>query len=245
MTKSQEAVSRFERWRAGISADLDSKWDAYDCDIMSAVSIYNGHLQGTAGFHPLDWLLIKAMMWVESGAANPQWFRKPIQIGNPGDPGLQALLGGREGGDLILPPAFRNTLNRASILTIPQENIKAGIGYLLMKMANFAIRNVPDLDRTIYEVTVRAGDSFDRIARERGSTVETMRELNPTALILRPGQVLKYRKASLRKVIVGWKVINTSSIAQNYNGGGDSIYQRKLEYVLPLLRQRRASSCPR
>jgi LysM domain len=119
----------------------------------------------------------------------------------------------------------------------------AGIGYLLMKTANFAIKNVPDVDTRTYEVAVKAGDSLDKIARTQGSTVEVMKKLNQTAHTLRPGRVLKYQKASLKKVIVGWKPITTSSIAVYYNGGGDSLYAKKLDYALSLVRKGKAAVC--
>ncbi|WP_260433643.1 LysM domain-containing protein [Burkholderia sp. Bp8998] len=126
--------------------------------------------------------------------------------------------------------------------TIPAYNIRAGIGYLLMRMANYAIKSVPDSDNAVYEANVQTGDSIARIARTKGSTVETMQKLNPAAHILRPGQVLKYRKASMRKVIVGWKIITTSSIAASYNVG-DPMYAKKLDHALALIRKGEAAIC--
>ena len=89
-----------------------------------------------------------------------------------------------------------------------------------------------------------AGDSFAKIAKASGTTVESLRKLNPsTADLLRPGRVLKYQKASIERVITGWRVISTSTIAQRYNGGGDPNYAKKLEYALSLIRKAKEAAC--
>ena len=59
-----------------------------------------------------------------------------MQIGNPGDPGLKALLGNKEGGELIVP-LFIPRLTEALAGMTPQSNIRSGVGYLLMRMAKF------------------------------------------------------------------------------------------------------------
>jgi hypothetical protein len=233
-----------EKWKDGIDAAAgDPRWDAHDCEIRAAVNEFNRHLSGQAGFVSLDWILIKAMVWVESGAAHPEWSRKPMQIGVAGDPGLAALLGGKEGGDLILPPTWRKRLTMASARTLPAHNLRAGIGYLLMRLATFEYRSVDDPDTRMYEVTIKPGDSLDRIAKAQGTTVEVLRKLNPdVSTMLRPGQVLKYRKASIRQVITGWRVANAAAIAARYNAG-DANYVVKLDYVLPRIRARKAVEC--
>lgn len=237
--------SSFEKWQDGINKAVnDARWNTWDCEIQLAVSEYNRHLSASAGYRQLDWQLIKAMAWVETGAGNKKWNSNPMQIGNPGDPGLRSLLLGNEGGDLIIPPAWKNRLTLGSAVTIPAHNFRAGIGYLLMRMANFAIRTIPDADHATYEVIVEKGDSIAKIAAARGTTIEVMQKLNPHAHTLRPGQVLKYQKASIGKVITSWKLITTSSIATYYNVG-DSSYAKKLDYVLPLLRKGTASICAR
>jgi len=95
------------------------QWNVYDCDIQIAVHEYNRHLANVAGYRSLDWHFIKAMTWVETGAGVPEWKSSPIQIGNPGDPGLTALLSGNEGGDLILPPTLARKLNAGTAARIP------------------------------------------------------------------------------------------------------------------------------
>jgi LysM domain len=236
----------FEKWKDTIDAAAgDPRWDGHDCEIRAVVNEFNLHLRGQAGFVALDWQLMKAMAWVESGALHAEWSRKPMQIGVVGDPGLASFLGGKEGGDLILPPAWRKRLTTATARTLPAHNLRAGIGYLLMRLASFDFRSVDDADTRIYEVKVKPGDSLDRIAKAQGTTVEVLRKFNPDASgILRPGQVLKYRKASIRQVIISWRVASTTTIALRYNGGGDPNYAAKLEYVLPRIRARKAVACP-
>lgn len=244
MTTAAMPKSGFEKWQDYInSADGDPKWDIYDCEIQAAVNEYNQHLNNVAGYRPLDWQLIKAMIWTETGAASNDWQTKPMRIGVQGDPGLGALLSDKEGGDLVLPPLLQTRLNTASARAIPSHNIRAGIGYLLMRMANFAIKSIPDKDNKTYEVTVKPGDSFDRIAKTHGSTVEVMKKLNPTVHVLRPGQTLKYQKAAMKKVITGWKIITTPNIAFYYNGGGDPLYAKKVDYTLAKVRNRKGALC--
>jgi len=208
-----------------------------------AVNEYNRHLSGTAGYRSLDWRLVKAMIWVETGADNSEWNSKPMRIGVAGDPGMTSFLSGHEGGDLILPPAWKGRLTTGSVRTIPAHNIRAGIGYLLMRMADYEYRSVLGADSKVYEIAVKPGDSLDKIAKAQGSTVDTLRKLNPTAAVLRPGQVLKYQKASVQRVITSWRHMSTTLMAQRYNGGGDPNYAKKLDYTLSLVRKGRVVLC--
>ena len=127
--------------------------------------------------------------------------------------------------------------------TIPAHNIRAGIGYLLMRMANFEHRSTLDADTKIYEVTVKPGDGIDKIAKAHGSTVDTLKKVNPTTAALRPGQVLRYQKASVQRLIASWRHLSTALIAQRYNGGGDPLYAKKLDHALSLVRQGKAALC--
>jgi hypothetical protein len=232
----------FEIWEDGIDK-ADDKWNAYDCDIRSAVGEYDRHLSRTPGYVPLDWRVVKAMLWVETGAKVVDWKIKPMQIGNERDPGMMALLGAREGGPLIIPPSFRAGLSASAVKSDPVVNIRAGIGYLLMRMANFAFQSVPDSDARVYEVTVQSNDSIEKIAKAQGSTVEAMKKLNPSVQMLKPGQALKYQKASIQKIIIGWKPITSSAIATYYNAGGDSLYGTKLNRALTAVNKRAEVAC--
>jgi len=238
------AKTGFEKWQDGLSNAVgDVKWSAYDCEIQMAVNEFNQHLAGTPNYMPLDWQLIKAMVWTETGAMQAAWGIKPMQIGVAGDPGLTSFLSGNEGGDLILPPAWKGRLTAGSVSVIPSHNIRAGIGYLLMRMANTEYKTLPATDSKIYEITIKPGDSMDKIARTHGSTTEHLKRLNPTANILRPGQTIKFQKASAQRTITGWRYISTSMIAQRYNGGGDPNYAKKLNYALSLIRQGKGATC--
>jgi len=191
----------------------------------------------------LDWQLIKAMAWVETGAGDPLWASNPMQIGMYDDPGLDGLLSGKEGGDLILPASIKSRLTRANARAVPAYNIRAAIGYLLMRLANFSMQSVPDTDRRTYEISVKPGDSLDKIARQQGSTTDTLRTLNPGIGTLRPGQVLKYQKAAIRKVIMGWKPMTTANVGRLYNTKAPEIYAKKLDYALATIQQVKEPVC--
>jgi hypothetical protein len=245
MTKAQakdthaNAKSGYDLWQETINGAIsDERWQSYDCDIQRAVNQLNRHLTRTAGYRSLDWRLIKAMVWTESGGPNTRaWRDNPIQIGNPGDPGLTALFSGREGGELIIPPELRNRLTIGATKTSPQMNISAGIAYLLMRLASYGFATVPDgQDNTTYDVLVKAGDTLEKISRSNGTTVDTLRKCNTGALVLRPGQSLRYQKASIKKVIMRWTSANATSIARLYNVG-DPAYAKKLTYCLSVMQK--------
>ena len=211
----------------------------YDCDLQRIVAEFNRHLSGKGGYFPLDWRIIKAMVWTESGGPNnPAWHNNPMQIGNNGDPGLAALLSGKEGGDLIMPAEIKRTLTTTSVRSSAQMNIIAGTAYLLMRLARFDIATIPDnTGHKLYEVVIKPGDSLDRVARASGSTVDTLKKLNPGAFVLKPGQTLKCQKAAMQKIIVGWNMVTASTIATRYNVG-DPAYAKKLNYCLAVMRKR-------
>lgn len=238
------ADTRYEKWLEGINKAVgDPKWNTHDCEIRLAVNDINHHLHGTPNYSPLNWLFVKAMLWVETGAASLEWKTKPMQIGVLGDPGLNALLNGNEGGDLILPPTWKKLITVGSARTIPAHNIRAGIGYLQMRHATYEHRSVVGADNRIYEVQVRAGDSLDRIAKLHGSAPELMKKLNPSIAILRPGQTVKYQKATIRKVIAGWQPLTASSAKDRYNGNKDGNYARKLDYILSVIAKGVPATC--
>lgn len=116
-----------------------------------------------------------------------------MQIGVSGDPGLTSFLSGREGGELIMPSRWQGRLTVGTVRSTPTHNIRAGIGYLLMRMANFEFQSVLAADaKAILEVAIKPGDSLATIAKAQGSTPEIMKKLNPTSTLLRPGQILRF-----------------------------------------------------
>lgn len=244
MTIAELQQSGFEKWKQGIErAEKDPKWNYWDCEIMSAVKEFNSCLSGVASYVDLDWRMIKAMVWVETGANSSEWNIKPLQIGVAGDPGLTSLLSKVEGGDLILPPALKKIITIESARNRPTVNIRAGIGYLLMRAAIFEYKSVTDPSSDIFEVVVRAGDSFEKIAKQQGSTTEILIKLNPGMKILSPGSKIKCQRASTKRVIQGWRRIDTKMIADRYNGGGDKNYKNKLDFALKIISKTKAKSC--
>ena len=161
---SSPGKSGLEKWQDGLrKAVNDPRWDSYDCEIKMAISEFEQHLRSTTGYRTPDWQLIKAMLWTESGADSPEWGTKPMQIGVIGNPGLASLLSGKEGGELILSSALKSRLSATNVRMVPSQNIRAGIGYLLMRMATFEFQSVlAGGINPIKEVTVKAGDSFEK-----------------------------------------------------------------------------------
>lgn len=140
---------------------------------------------------------------------------------------------------------MRTQLTVSSVRIMPTNNIRAAIAYLLMRLANYSIKSVPDADGKTYEVTVVKHDSLDRIARSNGTTVEALRDANIHTGVLKPGQVLKYRKASMRKVIVGWKSANPINAGRYYNTKDPAGYATKINYALATIRKGKVASCAR
>lgn len=229
----------FQKWKDGIDR-ANGDWDYYDAEIRRVVSEYNMHLRIAPHFHLLDWRLVKAMLWTESGPHRDEWKTKPLQIGVPRDPGLDALLYGEEGSELIVPPCY--VLWADGVRTNPKQNIVAAVGYMLMRMADYGFATVLDRDSGVFNVTVGRGDSLSTLARKHRSTLDTMQKLNPGAHMVREGQVLKCQKASIQKVIVGFRPFTLTTIARRYNGNGqptgDPLYSAKLEYSMNAIKRR-------
>ena len=104
---------------------------------------------------------------------------------------------------------------------------------------DFATVNDP-LDKRTYDVSVKSGDTLERIAKLNGTTVETLRKSNSSTNILRPGQSLKYQKASIQKIITRWTAVSTTSVARLYNVG-DPLYAKKLAYCLSIMQKEKLS----
>jgi hypothetical protein len=227
--------SPFEEWQDTINRSRVNKaWNGYDATIQQTVNAYNAHLRTTTGFTPLSWKLVKAMVWTESGGpSNPAWLSRPMQIGNTGDPGLAALLGGKEGGDLIMPPKIAAVLT-AQNASLPERNIQAGVGYLLMRAANYTFVNVEDKADVVHDYVIKSGDTFSSIAQAWGSTIAELDALNPSAKTLHIGQKVKVRKAKISKKIAGFKKLDTAAVAKLYNTK-DALYADKLDYCLKVM----------
>lgn len=231
-----------QAWKDTVNDGLSNKaWDDYDALIKAELGAC-GPSQGTpTTYNPrfkicIDGKFIKAMLWVESGGPkNTAWKSRPFQIGNPGDSAYRVLKAGSEGSKLIMSAALFSDIKTKKI-DEPTLNVRAGIAYLLTRMAKFETRSVLDArDTSIHLVKVQRGDSLDAIARRVGTTREVLEGfLKQSTKPLQVGQELQYRKASMMTVIASWRSWNTKTLAARYNGGGDATYAEKLDYVLAL-----------
>jgi LysM repeat protein len=240
------AKTGYALWQDGLKrAPNDPQWSIYDCDIKTAVSEFDHHLSKTQHYRRLDWHLVKAMLWVETGAASPEWKTKPMQIGVAGDPGLAALLSSHQGGELILPKALRDQFLKArSAATSPAHNIRAGMAYLLMRLAVFRYDSIEDPKPNLpFKVTVQPHDSLTTIAARYGSTVPILKSLNAHFMHLKPGQSLQVKKGAIKHVISNWQRASIALVAQRYNGGGDPLYAKKLNYALSLIKKGKGAVC--
>ncbi|HQA12081.1 LysM domain-containing protein [Zoogloea sp.] len=119
----------------------------------------------------------------------------------------------------------------------PELNIRAAIAYLFTRMALFDTKSIfDDSEMAVRTVVVVHGDSLDRIARRVGTTVEVLGDFRHevSKSPLRVGEKLRYRKAHMGKVIVGWRKWDFATVAARYGGGGDAAYAEKLSYVFKL-----------
>jgi len=219
-------------------SQTDKRWNDLDTNIKSVVDEFNTRLGArlrTSGFKKLDFRLIKAMVWTESGGPDSSaWKTRPMQIGNPGDPGLHELLSNETGG--ILTPELKKELQKG--VATPDSNIKAGVAFLLMRAATFVWESVPDpSDVKGSVVEVKGGDNLDTIAKAHSTTIEMLKTLNPeigNGKLIKAGQRLKSRRAQIHRKITGWVEITTEFAARRYNVG-DPKYKQKLDYCLSIM----------
>ncbi len=207
--------TKLKLWKETLAIQLfegRAPWDVYDNQIQSVVSTYNNFLKDTANFskivRELDWHIIKALMWVETGAWIPEWKSQPMQIGNPGDPGLNQILNTKSG-RLLLPPEYAR-LTAAEAIIDPIANIKAGAGYFLWVFAHFGYIDSPPTTQSSVPPAVRKPDAA-HMARQRQS----------------PHHYVPKQKIY---AITGWKPISLEYVAAHYNGG-DGNYLDKLQFA--------------
>ena len=248
----------FEKWKKGIedayktiqrtaqecatnnSGECEiNEWNKWDEEIITTVNTFNNYLSSTTpNFQRLDWLLVKAILWTESGGGNKAWDSRPMQFGNIGDAGKDDLFSTKEQNqkdyELIVPKNYRTDLDTGA------HNIHQGVAYLFKKLANFDYKIILDPnDTATYFITVEKGDTLDKIAKANNTHTEILKEMNPKvkANSLTIGKTLMYKKGARKRVITGWKDISTMSIAKYYNGNRNPAYCAKLNYVLQFLRK--------
>ena len=232
--RSAEDLAISDKWKATVRAGIDDPaWDEYDGVIKLEISGYAVRFSVALKLPHVDWLLVKAMLWTESGGpSNPSWKTRPLQIGNPGDPAYAVLKSGAEGSARILTPELAQAVRTQ--IDDPKVNVKAGIGYLYTRMARFDLQSIVDeADPKVYVHTVKAGENLSRIAAAVGTTVAELERSNPTKRqVLQPTDQLNYRKARMGLVVSGWRPFTSMQIAERYNGGGDPEYAAKLDYLM-------------
>jgi LysM repeat protein len=188
-----------QKWKDTVNGGkTDSRWDEYDAAIKKEVDRLNTQLASTPQFAKVDWLKVKAILWTESGGPdNASWKKRVMQIGNPGDPAYGVLKDAKEGSPLIVSAALKIELKTG--IDKPEVNIAAAIAYLYTRLATFEEKSLPDAqDTRVYDHKVVGGDTLWGIAKKVGTTVPELQTQNPSAkTMIKPGQVLKYRKASM------------------------------------------------
>lgn len=229
-----DAETNWERWTKTVDDGITNKaWDEYDELIKTETADYNKRLAGTTRFVLIDWKMFKAMVWAESGGpSNKAWKTRPMQIGHPLDPGYGALKNQEGAARVVMSARLKEDIT--GDIKKPVLNIRAGIAYALSRLAESKETSIYDpADPTVGEYTVVPGDNLYDIAKKVKSTLAAMTEQNPTVKMLQPGQKLKYRKASIKRIITGWRAITPSNLYTYYNTG-DALYAQKLNYVLAL-----------
>lgn len=245
-------LSPLEQWKAGRKNAIgNSDWYIYDDYIRKIVSEINQHLstsKNIEGYKPLDWKLIKAIIWTETGATSAAWKTRTMQIGNPGDTGInEVTIPARPRKyKLIIPETWNQYLNQkgALIRSNPEYNIRAGIALLMIKMAE------REKDRTFYESeteliyeVVKGDVGYNSIAKKIGTTQGVLTLLNGNKKI-HPGDKLKYKKAHIEQYIPGWALFTPKNIQIQYNGDpkratalnpGDGSYADKIKYVYDII----------
>lgn len=214
-------------------------WDGF---VIAELGLYNRYLAATPRYIAVQPDIVIAMVWVESGGPKSStWWGRVMQIGNPTDLGWPALKERKEATDIVVRAELLSAIDRASQgdLNNPAFNIQVGIAYLFVRMVMSDVRSVLEAgDASIHVHTVRPGDTASEIAVEAGTTLDELQNSNSNVNLemLHAGQLLRFRKANMKRVVTGWRVFDAPTVASRYNGGGDTNYAEKLSYVLGKLR---------
>lgn len=217
--KDEAKLKAWEDDRSNAIASDAAPWDAYDTQIQLVTTVYNEHLKDVAGYTPLNWQIVKAITWVETGALAKEWKTAPMQIGNPGDPGLRDLLATPQG-KLILPQEYAQVLTLSNAASTGNLNIEAGVGYLLKILAIFGM--VPD---AVPAVPASAASAPAAASGPQGSHHASRAAHHHASKPKHPPKHL---------AITGWRPVTLEYIAKHYNSG-DGNYSDKLQFALDLI----------
>lgn len=225
----------------------DKRWNEYDDTIKKEVAFYNQKFAGVAGFVPLDWRWVKAMVWTEVMAGpnerKGQWQTYPMQIGivkgGVTDPGLPALKNGSENTDLIITPEFRAKLNQTTQMD-GATNIKAGIAWLIRQACgDLVLVNENKIDDPQILTYTLDNKAFNGIEDKLKTTIKNIEINNPGINFNKslPGQEIKYQKAHKERYISSW--LDWKTAIKNYNskklGIGDDKYTPKFEKAYKII----------
>lgn len=218
-------------WKNTIDlAKTDASWDDYDATIKTEVTDYTTRLSLTAP----DWQIFKAQVWTETGAASSQWDKRPMQIGNKGDPALDVLKHHREHSALIMSAALQAKLQANASVDDGAFNVQLGMAYAYTKLSTFGTK-VSDPKKLTAKV--RKGDSLIRFADREGTTEQNLLGLNPKipkdTKMIHPDEELTFQKAAIAPQSIA---ITAQRLAQFYNGGGDADYAEKITYCLGVIK---------
>lgn len=245
-------LSPLEEWKAGrVKAIGNSDWYVYDSHIRKLVSEINQHLsksKNISNYQPLDWKLIKAMIWTETGATSPAWKSRPIQIGNRDDAGIYEVTKPARPikYHLIVPDSWdKYLINKNDIIkNNPEYNIRAGVALLMIKMSNQEdSRTIYDNNEILTYEVVKGDRGYDDISKKVGTTRRVLVELNGNK-IMHPGDKIKYKKAHIEQYIPGWLSFTPENIRNQYNidpaksnskKAGDKDYAEKIKFVYNLI----------
>ncbi len=223
------------KWMDGVDRNVPGPhWRDYESEIRTTIKDYDRNLRGVAGYRSPDFSLMKAIIWAENDPGDPSWNRRPMQIGNSGDPGLRDVLRPNGAGKIIVPAQWQERLS-ASATSNPQDNIRAAIGYVLVVASQSDLRTVVEPGAPIFEIEAAKGDTLDAIARHYGSTTDHLRRLNGSSA-LRPHQKVKVQKAKVMRVIFGWDTIDKKLLKDKYNRKAGAHYEEKVQYILDYIK---------
>lgn len=227
----------------------DSRWNLYDEVIKKDVTYYNNLFKDRPGFQPLDWELVKAILWTENQGPDVKggtWYTRPMQIGNKAinrhtgkkDPAMDIIKYGGEHTREWVPEEVRRQLIQSEF---GDTNVRAGIAYLYHR----ALRTLQQVEdgREIETALLQPNENPTTFADHHKTTVKELYRLNPwlqdgtKAKKLKPGIELKFIRAheqptwDWRKVMSEYNSQtttpdNASTVDENY-GKLQKLYQMK------------------
>lgn len=232
---------------------IDPRWNEYDDTTKQEVAFYNQKFADVAGFVPLDWRYVKAMVWTEvlAGPAgnSKEWQQRPMQIGVGSDPSLGVVSSEKDDADLIVPEDRRNEIRSNHF---GHNNIKAGIAALYYKAIEgtnaktdprkVASHSVIDNTQILIDTVQKGEIGFERIANRLGTTTDNLKMNNPEvdSTKLQVGQEIKYQRAHLERYITDWRdwqttIKNYNKNAASTSKGGDVNYMDKVQRAYQII----------